>query len=221
MSRFILNFESLKDMVYEYLQNQRATSRLKPGEKIRENEICAALNISRTPVREALIKLEAEGFLTILPRRGFIVKKITLKEIEDVYKTIGCLEGYAARLASGIMKDSEFAALSDLDKKMQDALTRARFSDFSRYNLFFHDVYLKSINNETISGTVALLKKKIYDYSINMKVIPSWYEKAAYEHAEIIALFKKGDSKELENYIREVHWNFEENLKYIKEELSF
>jgi DNA-binding GntR family transcriptional regulator len=135
MSRFVPHFESLKEMVYEYLQNQRAIARLKPGEKIRENEICVALKISRTPVREALIKLEAEGFLTILPRRGFIVKIITLKEIEDTYMTIGCLEGCAARLATPIMREGNFEMLIGMHKKMHGALLKGNFSDFTRYNL--------------------------------------------------------------------------------------
>jgi DNA-binding FadR family transcriptional regulator len=110
--------------------------------------------------------------------------------------------------------------LIGMHKKMHGALLKGKFSDFTRYNLLFHDIYINSIKNETISATVALLKKRIYDYSVNMKVIPKWFEKADHEHAEIVRLFKKGDSEKLEKYIREVHWNFKENLKFIKEELS-
>jgi DNA-binding GntR family transcriptional regulator len=220
MARFSLNYESLKDLVYEYLHRQILTARLKPGDKIRETEICQALNISRTPVREALIKLEAEGFLTNLARRGFIVKTTNLKEIEDMYKTIGCLEGYAARMAAPRMRPEDLGMLSELDTKMREAFHMGKNLDFDRDNVLFHNVYLKVNQNDTINEIVSLLKKKIYDFYLPRKFILKWYEKALPEHAKILALFKRGDPEKLEKYIRDVHWNFEENLRYIREDLS-
>ena len=88
----MLNTKSLREQVYEYLRDEIQNGNLLPGATINPNEISKQLGISKTPLRDAIIQLEIEGFVTILPRRGVTVKKLTLQEIKDSYEIVGALE---------------------------------------------------------------------------------------------------------------------------------
>ncbi len=77
----MLNTKSLREQVYEYLRDEIHNRKLLPGATININEISQQLGISKTPLRDAIIQLEIEGFVTILPRRGVTVKKLTLREV--------------------------------------------------------------------------------------------------------------------------------------------
>ncbi len=88
----IINFKSLREQVYDYLRDAMNRGELGPGANLNLNEISQRLGISRTPLRDALLQLEAEGFVTILPRRGCVVNRLTREEIQELYQVIGALE---------------------------------------------------------------------------------------------------------------------------------
>ncbi len=86
-----LDIRSLREQVYEYFRSEIQIGRLIPGSFINLTEISERLGISKTPLRDALIKLECDGFVTILPRRGIVVNKLTLDEIKNTVEIIGAL----------------------------------------------------------------------------------------------------------------------------------
>jgi DNA-binding GntR family transcriptional regulator len=90
------NYRSLKDVVYDYISDQIASGQLKPNESISESAICAALEISRTPVREALMQLSHQGYVEHIPRRGFFTHEPTLERVGHIYQIIGTLKRLAA-----------------------------------------------------------------------------------------------------------------------------
>lgn len=217
-----MNYESLSDLVYKHIQEQITKGNLKSGERIKENEICESMGISRTPIREALIKLEAEGFVQILSRRGFIVKELTLNEFRNIYNIIGCLEGYAASRVVSKITNKDFFLFRKIADSMIKAKSDNKFYDFDKNNVLFHNIYLEANQNKLIFKTVSLLKKRIYDQRANLKIIPEWYEKAILEHETIINLFEQKEADKIEKYLRDVHWNFEKNLLFVKKAfLSF
>ena len=88
-----LYLKTLREQVYEYLRELMQYGKLKPGDFINMNQLSNELGISKTPLRDALIQLEAEGFVTFFPRRGVMVNLLTLQDIKDYYQIIGALEG--------------------------------------------------------------------------------------------------------------------------------
>ena len=214
-SRLLKEHASLKDKVYIYLKDEIAQGRLKPGERIKEKEIAQEFGISRTPIREALLQLEAEGFVKFLPRRGIIVRKLTVKEVTDVWLTIGILEGGAAALATPRMNKRDLSTLERLTLEMQKALEKESYEEYNRLNLRFHETFLKKCGNEQLYQIIIRLKKRIYEHPVKMVIIPKWEKKAFREHLELVKIFKQRNAQKAETFLREVHWNLKKNLPFM------
>ncbi len=188
---------------------------MKPGERIKENEIAQQFGISRTPIREALLQLEAEGLIRFIPRREIIVRELTVKEITDIWQTIGILEGGAAALATPRMNKRELSTLERLTLKMQEALEEENYEEYNRLNLRFHETFLKKSGNEQLYQIIIRLKRRIFEHPVKLVIIPEWWKKSFREHLELVKIFKQRDAQRAESYLREVHWNLEENLPFI------
>ena len=110
----ILNIKSLKDQVYEYLRDQMQKGKIRPGASINMNETSQKLGVSKTPLRDALLQLEMESFVSILPRRGVVVNQLTLQDIKEYYAIIGALESAALLTAFDRLKKELSSIMSEL-----------------------------------------------------------------------------------------------------------
>jgi DNA-binding GntR family transcriptional regulator len=216
----MINYKSLKDHVYEYLYKQINTGKLKPKEKISENKLCEHLNVSRTPVREALIMLEEKGYVTRLPRRGFIVREITSNKIKEIYSIIGCLEGMAASLAIKNINDEDLSLMKKLVNKMNDSIEKRNIYEYFKLQRKFHNVFLVASENSELINIVTSLKKRFikkayYNHETDDHLFKdlSNFNKG---HERIVQLFKKGNSEEIEKYIKNEHWS----LKHVNTVVS-
>lgn len=210
----ILNLMSLKDQVYEYLRNEMKKGRLGPGSSINMDKTSERLGISKTPLRDALIRLEAEGFVTILPRRGVVVNPLTLQDIRNFYQIIGSLES-TALLAAGPQLGEAVDRLDELNRAMADALARDSFDLYYERNLRFHEVFIGLSGNDVIRETVDTLKKRLYDFPRPEDYIKAWEERSVGEHSSLVSLIRKGRIKDAARYISDVHWSFEVQEAYI------
>ncbi|GAH77263.1 unnamed protein product, partial [marine sediment metagenome] len=95
------NYLSLKDKVYQNIKSQIIIGVLKPGTRLPEEELSKAMNISRAPIREAFNRLEKEGFVTVIPRKGAAVSKVTAQVIEDLFEIRETLESLAVKKSKG------------------------------------------------------------------------------------------------------------------------
>jgi DNA-binding GntR family transcriptional regulator len=208
------NYRSLKDHVYEYLYVKINSGVLKPKDKINENQLCKDLNVSRTPIREALIQLEDEGYITRVPRRGFIVREISPEKIKDIYDIVGCLEGRAAALAIDKLTEKDFTTLRDLIRRMEQAITNKRTTDYFKIQRMFHDVYITACGNRELSDLVGSLKKrfvkKAYFLYDKEEVLYQTLERNNVGHKKILELLENGDKAGVETFLRDVHWNYEQ-----------
>lgn len=215
MVEFIFQYRSLKDCVMDYLRQEMESGNLKPGDRINEKEICQKLGVSRTPIREALIQLEREGFVEISPRKSIRVKKLTLKEIEDIYQIIGALESEAAEIACDRLTPEDIAKMEEDYNQMVKALAQNDFKKYMDINLKLHNTHLRVCGNDVLVNIVNQLKKRLYDFPRIMLNIPEWEEKCIEEHRQLIQFFKEKNKKAIKELIKNRHWGFEDNRRFI------
>ncbi len=216
----ILNLASLKDQVYEYIRSLMKVGELRPGSSIDMNATSQKLGISKTPLRDALIRLEMEGFVSILPRRGVVVNTLTVQDIKDFYQILGALESTAVLTASSSFGRREMNELRKLNDLMDKAIKKDDFNTYYEENLKFHDVYLKRSGNKTLRKTADILKKRLYDFPRREGYIKKWEESSIKEHEQFMEMMERGAYQEAADFIRDVHWSFEVQEKYIRQYYS-
>ncbi len=157
--RPILNVKSLKEQVYGYLREQMRTGGLRPGSVIDMEETSGRLGVSKTPLRDALLLLEMEGFVSILPRRKVIVNPLTFQDIRDFYEILGALEATALGAAFDRLGEAELSLMETLNAEMKQAIDQDDFDLYYEKNLAFHNVFLNLSGNGYLKKTVNTLKK--------------------------------------------------------------
>jgi DNA-binding GntR family transcriptional regulator len=212
----ILNIKSLKEQVYEYLRDQLGMGELLPGSSINMDETSQKLGVSRTPLRDALLQLETEGFVSILPRRGVIVNHLTLQDIKNYYEIIGALESAALMMNFDKVKEIQIQKMHALNAEMKQAIDQDDFNLYYQKNLLFHDVFLNLCENKSLLGIVSTLKRRLYDFPRQEGFVKKWEVTSIDEHQEFVRLIEEGKKEQASNYIRSVHWSYDVQEKFLK-----
>jgi DNA-binding GntR family transcriptional regulator len=191
---------SRADFVYESLRNAIWEGRFARGERIREEDIGKSLGVSRTPVREALQRLQQRGLLVVRPGRGFAVAQLSNKQIFDLYAMREILEGSAARLAAQHATESEIAILYQLQKQLSkeghDLLALVTLNRRFHQHIYeaTHNQYLLQML-EVLNDSMALLQ--------NLTVLmPSRHGQSDIEHLRIVRAIEKRDQDGAEKAAR-------------------
>ena len=204
-------FKSLKDHVYQYVSERINDGSLMPETKISEKMVIDDLNISRTPVREAMIQLAAEGYLENIPRKGFVVKQVDRKKAKEVYSLLGVLEGYAANEAVDKMAKEDLAAMRELYAKMETSLDSDDMRSYYSLQNQFHDIYIQKSGNQELARVIRMLKKifirQSYATGNGSSDLKLDLKSTNDEHRFIIELFEQKSGQALEQYLRDHHWH--------------
>lgn len=212
----VISVQSLKEQVYNYLREQMQKGKLRAGSVINMDETCAKLGVSKTPLREALLQLEMEGFVTILPRRGVIVKGLTLDEIRNSYDIIGALEAKALEASFPQLKGAALKSMEALIDGMEKALASDNFDLYYERNLRFHDAYLQPCGNAALIKVVNTIKKRLYDFPRRSSFVKEWEVASVGEHRELLRLIREGRLESAMRYIADVHWSFRVQEPFIR-----
>jgi DNA-binding GntR family transcriptional regulator len=164
------NRKTIAAVVQERIREAILNGVLVGGSRIDQNQLAHDLNVSLVPVREALKKLEGEGFVRIIPRRGAFVSQTSLEDIEDLYFTRSLLEGQAAYHAAEKLTDANIADLDRLMREMSEALEQGDSSRFMQCNREFHFIIYDSVDSkylsDLISGLWDLAERYRYRYML-------------------------------------------------------
>jgi DNA-binding GntR family transcriptional regulator len=215
-ARGALVIKSLKEQVYDYLRQQFQKHRLQPGETINMDATAKKLGISKTPLRDALIQLEMEGFVTISPRRGIFVNSLPLDEIREFYQVIGALESSALMAAFPELSTAGVKKMDGLNRLMQKAIDADDFDLFYERNLLFHDAFIGLCGNKNLERIINNLKKRLYDFPQKRQWVKEWEESSIREHQEIVDFLAAGDPQSATLFLRDVHWSYAVQEKYIR-----
>ncbi len=212
----LLNVSPLSEQVYEYLRKQMNLGVLVPGSTINMGELSKHLGVSKTPLRDALILLETEGFVTILPRRGIKVNTLTLLDVKYSYNAIAIIEASIVTDFFDRFKPSHFLKLEELNEKMISDISKGEFETLFKANLKFHDIYIDLSDNIFLKKFMLPIKQRLYDFP-GQNFIKKWEIRNCAEHTKLINLLKQGEPERAARVLRKEHWSFEHQKQYIKQ----
>ncbi len=208
--------KSLRQYIYDFLRHEMNSGKIKPGSFLNLNELSRDLGMSKTPLRDALLHLEAEGFVTFFPRKGVMVNVLTLEKIRDLYEIIGALEAQTIHSTGELITIKDIDHMEKLNEEMRQALEQDDFPLFYEKNLAFHDVYLNLSVNQEMVHTVQILKQRLYDFPRLRGFVKEWEIRSTGEHEDIIHRLRQGDLWAAADYIRDVHWSFKVQERFIR-----
>ncbi|MFQ5465159.1 MAG: GntR family transcriptional regulator [Thermodesulfobacteriota bacterium] len=193
---------TLRERIVEFTKDAIISGRLKPGERVPEQEIAESFGISRTPIREAFRQLESEGFITVTPRKGAVVSPITDKDVKEFYSIKSLLEGYAARTACTKFSPREIKRLEGMNAQMAKYAERGDVKNFFRLDNQFHDTFLVACGNEKLCVLVHQLVQQFERFRITSMSLPGRMKESVGQHEEIIRAFRDGDEERVETLVR-------------------
>jgi len=199
------NLLPLREVVFNSMRDAIIMGKLKPGERLIENQISEKIGVSRTPVREAFRKLELEGFIEIVPRKGAIVKVLEKKDIEEVLQIRSVLEGLASRLACENMTLAELNKLKKIKKEFMDAVEKDNLDLMLERDVLLHDLIIVSSKNKRLVQMVNNLKEQIYRLRFTYLRDESSRQQIILEHSELVnAILSKDANKAEEISMRHI-----------------
>ncbi len=207
--------QSLRDQVYEHLCEKMHRGELLPGSVIDPKQICKELGISRTPLNNALIRLDAEGIVTIHPRSRVVVNTLELGDIHYLYEVIGAIE--STLITNGFANYTP-EILDQMEAWNMEMQTHAQNGDLRAYDRLhykFHHVFIMMAPNIFAERILTPIKNRLWD--IPKKSFPQkWYLDACSEHQILVDALRERNLEKAVTYHRHIHWGFDFNKKFIE-----
>ncbi|MDO8387980.1 MAG: GntR family transcriptional regulator [Polaromonas sp.] len=186
---------SLHQEVAATLREQIFAGLYAPGTFLDELVLCERLQISRTPLREALKVLTAEGLLRHEPRRGCFISEVTEKDLDDIFPVIALLEGRCAFEAARNASDADLAALTTLHERLNSHAAAGRINDYYDTNFAIHEAIIALADNRWLAMAIADLRKILKLARSQQLHAPGRLQQSLSEHMAVFAALKARDSE--------------------------
>lgn len=197
------DFLPLRDVVFKKLRKAILTGALKPGERLMEIHLGEKLGVSRTPIREAIRKLELEGLVVMIPRRGAIVAEITEKSMKDVLEVRRALDVLSVKLACKRITRDKIDLLEKACEAFQEATQKGDLKEIARQDVFFHDVIVEAAENDRLLQLMHMLSEQMFRYRFEYIKDVEQHANLAKEHWAIYESIVKGDVEKATTLSRE------------------
>ncbi len=195
---------NLRDQIYDVLKKLIILREIKPGEKINEESLAKQLQVSRTPIRETLLRLELEGIVKNVPRRGAHVVSQSKKKIIDTLQVREVLEGLVARLATENIIEKQLQRLKNSHKKIASAKDgEDRLLKYNAAEKEFHAILLEACRNDLLKGMMETVNVHLEVIRLRTVVLAGRAEQSVREHIDIIEAVEKGDAVGAEALMKE------------------
>ena len=188
-------FLPLRDVVFNTLRQAILTGELKPGERLMEIHLANRLGVSRTPIREAIRKLELEGLVTMIPRRGAEVAQITEKSMKDVLEVRRTLDALSAELACERISPEEEEALKQACRNFEDAVKTKDTKAIAKADVALHDIIAAATGNQRLIQLINNLAEQMYRYRFEYIKDATQHERIIQEHRIIYESIVKKDKE--------------------------
>jgi DNA-binding GntR family transcriptional regulator len=209
---------SLRRQIFDYLSNQIEKGVLTPGSLINVRKLTEELKVSRTPLREALAQLEAQGFVTILPQRGVLLNVLTYEELLNIYEILGALESQVLQTVFHCIDAKKIDAMKRCNQIMGQAIANEQNRKFHETNITLHRVFLDLSSNGELTNYVSNLKLKLFGFALK-SYRKQFKESIVQEHDEFIELLRAGKKNTAVDYLKDVHWQFNYPENFIRPDI--
>lgn len=189
------NYKPLRELVFESLREAIISGQLRPGERLMEIQLAEEMGVSRTPVREAIRKLELEALVVMIPRKGAYVAGLSLKDIVDVFEIRGALEGLAAELAAERITDNELEELERYLVKISDDIEKGDLEKVVATDTDFHSILYQASRNQRLSQIISNLREQIQRFRTTSLSYPGRMKTALEEHRKIVEAISARDGE--------------------------
>ena len=176
----------LRDVVFNTLRQAILKGELAPGERLMEIQLAEKLGVSRTPIREAIRKLELEGLVLMIPRKGAEVAKISEKSLRDVLEVRRSLEELAIELACQRMSEDDMAELERVQGNFKSAIDRGEAMSIAQSDEQYHDVIYQGTRNDKLVQMLGNLREQMYRYRVEYLKRDGVFPQLIAEHEAII-----------------------------------
>jgi len=180
------NYQPLRELVFEALRDAIIRGVLKPGERLMEVQLAEELGVSRTPVREAIRKLELEDLVVMIPRKGAYVSGISLKDIADVFEVRAAVEALAAGLAAERITAEELEELERILVKKAEIIEANDLDRLVEIDILFHECLYQGSRNAKLVQIINNLSEQIHRFRSTSLASPGRMKEALEEHRKIV-----------------------------------
>lgn len=204
------SYQPLRDVIFETLRKAIVSGDIKPGERLMEVSLADQMGVSRTPVREAIRRLEAEGLVTMIPRKGTHVSELSVKDIMDVLEVRAVLDKLATDLASKRIQSAQLKALESVHKQYISCVEKDNVEGAIKKDVEFHDIIYAASGNPRLVTVAASLREHIYRFRV------------MYMSGNLIAANVLNEHNEILQALREAQNNVASNLaeKHIRNQME-
>lgn len=188
-SRIEKRFRSLRRLLTEEIKEAILAGKLAPGERLSEEKLASSLKVGRVPLREALRRLEAEGYITFLSHNDIMVSKPTIEDVRDYYSIASVLEGLATRLAVERAQPEELSRLRELHQLLKEAYKKKDPELYFEANSSFHRFIAEIARNERLHRLIDQMRHEIQKTRILSLHLPERLDYSMQEHDQILDAF--------------------------------
>ena len=186
--------QNLHEATFQTLKSLLVEGKIVPGSKLNERELAERLNVSRTPIREAIRRLAADGLVELIANRGAIAVQLSIDDVIHTFDVIAELEGYSGELAAKNISDSTLSELEALQYEMMASYARRDLSSYYKLNLRIHRLIHNAANNPVLATLFSQVNSRIEALRFRSNQDGVKWEKAVEEHQEMLDALKARDS---------------------------
>ena len=198
-----LNKLNLSDQIANRLRDMIIQNELAPGDRIRERDVCEELQVSRTPLREALHKLASEGLIELVPNRGAVITRPSAEEIADMLQVLGVLEAFAGERVCAYVSAEEMAEIKALQFEMLAAFARQDRLKYFKLNQKIHLAIVKAARSDTLLALHSRLNARLYRIRYQSNLKNETWGSAVAEHERILEALENRDAEKLSTLLRQ------------------
>jgi DNA-binding GntR family transcriptional regulator len=188
------NSQNLHEAIFQKLRLLLVEGKIAPGSKLNERELAESLSVSRTPIREAIRRLAADGLVELIANRGAIAVQLSLEDVIHTFNVIADLEGFSGELAANNISDAALSELEALQYEMMASYARRDLSSYYKLNLRIHHLINQAANNPVLAQLFSQVNARIEALRFRSNQDGVKWEKAVEEHQEMLDALKVRDS---------------------------